>query len=90
VLDTAPAVYFRALCGLVPDKQGYVHCPLPGHLDEEPSCKLYDTAADGWYCYGCRRGGTVITLAAYLAGVPVPVRGPVFTGLLDYLTWRLV
>lgn len=90
VLEVPPPVYFERLCGLVPDRQGFVCCPL--HREQEPSLKVYPTAEQGWFCYGesCRRGGDVVTLAAELAGVPTPVRGYQFVALLDYLRGRLL
>ena len=29
-----------------------------------PSFHMYETAAEGWYCFGCRRGGGIYQLAA--------------------------
>jgi len=34
------------------------HCPFPGHNDHSPSCHVY---GDHVWCYGCNRGGDVIT-----------------------------
>jgi hypothetical protein len=87
--DIAPPVYFEALTGLVPDRDGKVCCPLPGHDDSTPSCHVYDDAEDGWHCFGCGRGGTVYTLAALLADYSLPLRGADFIAvrgvLLDHL-----
>jgi hypothetical protein len=44
------------------NRYGYARCPL--HDDTTPSLKLYDTPQEGWYCWGCTRGGD---LAEYLA-----------------------
>jgi hypothetical protein len=90
VLDVPPPVYFERLCGLTPDRQGFVCCPI--HQEAEASCKVYATADRGWFCYGetCRKGGDVVTLVAELAGIPTPVRGPAFLQLLDYLAGRLL
>jgi hypothetical protein len=90
--DIAPPVYFEALTGLVPDRDGKVCCPLPGHDDSTPSCHIYDDAEAGWHCFGCGRGGTVYTLAALLGGYALPLRGGDFLAvrevLLEHLTVR--
>ena len=90
VMRIPPYEYFRVLTGLVPDKDGYVCCPI--HGEEIPSLKVYKTADKGWFCYGesCRRGGDVISLTAYLAGIDQPVRGRDFVALLHYLHRRLI
>jgi hypothetical protein len=90
VLEVPPPVYFRKLCGLVPDRDGFVCCPL--HGEQEASLKVYPTADRGWFCYGesCRRGGDVVTLVAELAGAETPVRGYRFVALLEYLRGRLL
>ncbi len=87
VLEVPPPVYFGKLCGLTPDRQGFVPCPAHPFKDSMPSCKVYATADRGWFCYGeeCRKGGDVVTLAAELAGIPTPVRGYEFIACLDYL-----
>jgi RepB DNA-primase from phage plasmid len=64
----APPLYFRELAGQEPDRGGKVCCPLPDHDDPEPSCHVYDAAAEGWYCYGCGRGGDIYELAGELWG----------------------
>jgi hypothetical protein len=77
----APPAYFGALCGLrVAEQGGAVHCPLPGHDDTYASCQVYPTAEQGWWCFGCQRGGRVYDLASLLAGGPCgrELRGEVF------------
>jgi DNA primase len=44
--------------GLNPDRSGFISCPF--HQDNTPSLKLYDPPGDGFYCFGCGAGGTVI------------------------------
>jgi hypothetical protein len=60
----APREWFALL---EPDRPvsryGYARCPL--HDERIPSLKLYDSPADGWYCWGCGRGGDVIEYAAW-------------------------
>jgi hypothetical protein len=64
----APALYFRELAGIEPDRGGKACCPLPDHDDPEPSCHVYEAPAQGWYCYGCGRGGDIYELAGTLWG----------------------
>jgi hypothetical protein len=68
--DVAPATYFRALCGVEPGRSGLVRCPLPDHEDRTPSCRVYPSAEQGWWCFGCTRGGRVYDLASLLLGGP--------------------
>jgi CHC2 zinc finger len=60
----APRDWFAAL---EPDRPitryGYARCPL--HDEDIPSLKLYDAPQDGWYCWGCGRGGDLIEYAAW-------------------------
>jgi hypothetical protein len=65
----APPLYFRELAGVEPDRGGKVCCPLPDHDDPDPSCHVYGAAAQGWYCYGCGRGGDIYELAGALWGL---------------------
>jgi DNA primase RepB-like protein len=66
-----PPVYFRLLAGeTVAERGGDVRCPLPDHPDENPSCRVYPTAEQGWRCHGCGRGGSIYDLASLLEGGP--------------------
>lgn len=67
LLDVPPARYVAVLTGQRVDRSGKVHCPL--HDDRTPSLHVYDDAARGWYCFGCRRGGSVYDLAGALWGI---------------------
>lgn len=64
----APAVYVQALTGLVPGRSGKVSCPFHGE-DRTPSLHVYQDPADGWYCFGCQRGGSVFDLGAAVFGL---------------------
>jgi CHC2 zinc finger len=66
--DVAPAVYVQALTGLVAGRDGKVSCPFHGE-DSTPSLHVYADPADGWYCFGCRRGGSIFDLAAEVYGL---------------------
>jgi len=43
-------------------------CPLPGHDDCSPSFVVYGESDTCW-CYGCQRGGDVLTLTGYVLGL---------------------
>jgi hypothetical protein len=64
-----PVLYFRDLAGVERDQGGKVSCPLPDHDDPGPSCHVYEDPAQGWYCYGCGRGGDIYELAGALWGL---------------------
>lgn len=52
------------LFGLTPNRQGFLRCPFHDG-DSTPSLKVYP-GGRGWYCFGCHRGGDVISLAMEL------------------------
>jgi hypothetical protein len=72
-----PAVYVQALTGNVVGRDRKVSCPL--HDDGTPSLHVCERPEQGWYCFGCGRGGSIYDLAAELFGV-CP-RGPGFLQL---------
>jgi hypothetical protein len=86
----APREWFAAL---EPDRQitryGYARCPL--HDEEIPSLKLYDRPEEGWYCWGCGRGGDLIEYVAWrLHGTPARrLDRPRFAELERWLADRL-
>ena len=43
-----------------------MRCPF--HDDDTPSLHVYPSAAEGWYCFGCGRGGSIYDFAALLLG----------------------
>jgi hypothetical protein len=45
-----------------------VRCPLPDHDDAYASCQVYAEAEQGWWCFGCGRGGRIYDLASLLSG----------------------
>jgi hypothetical protein len=82
-----PPAYFQLLAGVtVPERGGDVRCPLPDHRDDNPSCRVYPTAAQGWRCHGCGRGGSIYDLAAVIYGVAP--RGTAFLRLRALLNER--
>jgi hypothetical protein len=86
VREIPPPEYVRVLLGVTPNRDGKIACPF--HDDTHPSFHVYASAEQGWFCFQCLQGGTVIDLAARLAGVPIPIRGRDFLGVLDYLRRR--
>lgn len=60
----APARYVSALLGVEVPRHRKVACPF--HRDEDPSLHVYPRAAQGWFCFSCRRGGSAYDLAADL------------------------
>jgi hypothetical protein len=48
-----------------------VSCPIPGHVDANPSAWV-NTDKNVWYCGRCGQGGDVYDLAAFHFGMPVP------------------
>jgi len=47
---------------------GLVKCPLPDHDDAYASCQVYREPEQGWWCFGCSRGGRIYGLASLLSG----------------------
>lgn len=52
--------------GLHVDRQGWACCPF--HHEAKPSLKVYE-GKNGWHCFGCNAGGSVIDLVMKLEGV---------------------
>lgn len=61
-VPTAEAARFY---GLHPNRSGFICCPLHGP-ERTPSLKVY---ADGWHCFGCGAGGSVVDLVGVLFGL---------------------
>jgi hypothetical protein len=80
-LGVAPEVYVHRLLGQRVGRSRKVRCPF--HDDDRSSLHVYAEPERGWFCFGCRRGGTEVDLAAALWNRPT--RGPGFTALLEDL-----
>jgi len=65
-LALRPRVYVERLTGRPVGRSGKVRCPF--HEDRTPSLHVYESAAEGWYCFGCGRGGSIYDFAALLLG----------------------
>jgi hypothetical protein len=69
-LRTIPAAeYVPALTGHEVGRDGKTLCPLPGHDERTPSFHAYNEPEQGWHCFGCRRGGTIIDFGAALYAI---------------------
>lgn len=60
----APERYVAALVGSDIGRDHKVRCPF--HEDRTPSLHVYEGSHRGWFCFGCRRGGSIYDLAAGL------------------------
>ena len=64
LLSVPPAAYIERLTGERVPRSRKLPCPF--HHDAEPSLHVYPEPERGWFCFGCRRGGSVYDLAALL------------------------
>jgi hypothetical protein len=80
LLAIPTADYVRVLGEREPNGAGKVACPF--HDDRTPSLQVYEGGS--FYCFGCRRGGTIYDFAAHLYGVAP--RGEEFFELRNRLT----
>jgi hypothetical protein len=62
LLSVSPDRYVALLTGQPAGRSRKVRCPL--HEDQTASLHVYTEPERGWFCFGCRRGGTVYDLAA--------------------------
>src|SRR3954467_8859388 len=87
-----PREYFAALCNISEyDRDGKVSCPLPDHSDPRASLWIGETPDQGWFCFGCTRGGRIFDLVSLLIGGPwgVDLRGGAFRTARAELERRL-
>ena len=86
-----PPRYFALLCGIdVPDQGAYVLCPI--HAETTPSCRVWPEPDQGWWCFGCSRGGGLFDLYALMSGSSVwgrDLKGERFTEVRDALRAQL-
>lgn len=55
--------------GFTPNRAGFIRCPF--HGEKTASLKIYDNGR-GWTCFGCHRGGDVITFVREYFGLSFP------------------
>jgi hypothetical protein len=77
LLAIPPPVYVERLTGRRPNRDGKVRCPF--HDDRSPSLHVFERPERGWFCFGCRRGGSIYDFVALLWRVNP--RGADFLGL---------
>ena len=86
LLSIAPDVYVPELVGAPLGRNRKVRCPM--HTDRTPSLHAFPSAEQGWFCFGCRRGGSLYDLAAAMWGLEA--RGSDFVELRQRLTARFL
>ena len=84
LLSINPSRYVEELSGLPVPRTRKVPCPF--HDDDTPSLHVYDDPSRGWYCFGCRRGGSIYDFAALLWNMRT--RGAEFSELRRRLDLR--
>lgn len=77
LLAVKPTRYVPILTGQDLGRDYKVSCPF--HRDRTPSLHVYPTPERGWFCFGCRRGGSIFDLAAELWHIDS--KGPGFLDL---------
>lgn len=85
LLDVEPERYVALLTGRQVGRSRKVRCPL--HDDRTASLHVYREPKRGWFCFGCRRGGTVYDLAG--AMWKVEPRGAGFVAVRERLLTML-
>ncbi|WP_121247245.1 CHC2 zinc finger domain-containing protein [Solirubrobacter pauli] len=82
LLTISPDVYVPALTGVSEiGRSRKICCPI--HKERTPSLHVYPSAEQGWFCFGCRRGGSIFDLASYLW--QLDTKGPEFVELKERL-----
>lgn len=66
IKDMLTAREVAAHYGFYPNRNGYICCPF--HNEKTGSLKIYD-GHDGWHCFGCHKGGSVIDFVRELDGL---------------------
>jgi hypothetical protein len=67
ILAVPPVRYIECLLGQRVPRDRKIACPFHAP-DRTPSLHVYEDPQRGWYCFGCRRGGSVYDFAAMLSG----------------------
>ena len=86
LLAIAPPVFIERLTGIRVPRSGKIACPF--HPDRTPSLHIYPHPDQGWFCFGCRRGGSVYDFAAELWSIST--RGDDFAQLRKQLRTQLL
>ena len=74
-----PREYVGLLAGIEVGNDRKARCPFDGHEhgDRTPSLHVYETAEQGWFCFGCGRGGGIYQFAALLGGLAAGLLGAI-------------
>ena len=76
LMEISPRVYVPILTSQEIEPDGKVRCPFHADGQERtPSLHAWDDPRDGWYCFACQRGGTIIDLGAEIYGIEPRGRG---------------
>ena len=81
LLSVSARVYVPALLGTPLGRDSKASCPF--HEDRTPSLHAYVEPERGWFCFGCRRGGSIYDFGAQLWGLET--RGADFLRLRERL-----
>jgi hypothetical protein len=81
LLNVEPERYVSVLTRQRVGRSRKVSCPL--HEDLTPSLHVYRDPGRGWFCFGCRRGGSIYDLAGAVWGIEP--RGAGFAALREGL-----
>lgn len=88
LLGIPPPVYVERLAGRQVGGDGKVLCPF--HADRNtPNLHAYPEPEQGWYCFACRKGGSIIEFGALLFGIERP-RGAEYRKLRQLIAARLL
>lgn len=70
LLAIAPPMYVVLLTGREVGRDGKARCPFHADGGERtPSLHAYPRPEEGWTCFGCHRGGSIIDFGAALYGI---------------------
>jgi hypothetical protein len=67
LLAVSARTYVPVLIGQRLGRDSKVRCPF--HQDRTPSLHAYAAPEQGWFCFGCRRGGSIYDFGAQLWGL---------------------
>ncbi len=76
LLTISPTEYAVALTGHELGGDSKIRCPFHGDGQERtPSLHAWTDPEDGWFCFGCERGGSIVDFGSELYGIDPRGRG---------------
>lgn len=84
LLALSPTLYVEHFTAVRVPRDGKIACPF--HVDATPSLHVYREPWRGWYCYGCRRGGSIYDFAGLFWGYET--RGAAYAELRARLSFE--